>query len=229
MTRCIIVDDEPLAQQVIENHINKTEGLKLLKKCGNAVEAFNCISQADVDLIFLDIKMPFMSGIEFIKSLRNPPAFIFTTAYSEHAVISYELEAVDYLLKPITYDRFHTAIAKFLKQSTNPINVPAFSYFKVNGKMVKVEHIDIIYAQSIKDYIILNTLKGNYIIHMTMKYLAELLPDTSFRRIHRSFLISLPHVTSIGRNEIELHKVKIPIGENFRINIRDISFGRLPN
>ena len=92
--------------------------------------------------------------------------------------------------------------------------------------MVKVEHSDILYAQSIKDYIILNTLKGNYIIHMTMKYLAELLPDTSFRRIHRSFLISLPHVTSIGRNEIELNQVKIPIGENFRINIRDISFGR---
>jgi len=226
MTRCIIVDDEPLAQQVIENHINKTEGLTLLKKCGNAVEAFNCISQSDVDLIFLDIKMPFMSGIEFIKSLRNPPAFIFTTAYSEHAVMSYELEAVDYLLKPITYDRFLAAIAKFLKQNVSPKAENPFSYFKVNGKMVKVEHSDIIYAQSIKDYIILNTLKGNYIIHMTMKYLAELLPDTSFRRIHRSFLISLPHVTSIGRNEIELHQVKIPIGENFRINIRDISFGR---
>jgi two-component system LytT family response regulator len=226
MTRCIIVDDEPLAQQVIENHINKTEGLTLLKKCGNAVEAFTCISQSDVDLIFLDIKMPFMSGIEFIKSLRNPPAFIFTTAYSEHAVMSYELEAVDYLLKPITYDRFLAAIAKFLKQNVSPKAENSFSYFKVNGKMVKVEHSDILYAQSIKDYIILNTLKGNYIIHMTMKYLAELLPDTSFRRIHRSFLISLPHVTSIGRNEIELNQVKIPIGENFRINIRDISFGR---
>lgn len=226
MTRCIIVDDEPLAQQVIENHISKTEGLILLKKCGNAVEAFNCISQANVDLIFLDIKMPSMSGIEFIKSLRNPPAFIFTTAYSEHAVLSYELEAIDYLLKPITYDRFHAAIAKFLKQSVNSITENPFSYFKVNGKMVKVEHKDIIYAQSIKDYIIINTLKGNYITHMTMKYLAELLPDTSFRRIHRSFLISLPHVTSIGRNEIELHQMKIPIGENFRINIRDISFGR---
>ena len=225
MTKCIIVDDEPLAQQVIENHIKKTEGLTLLKKCGNAVEAFNCISQANVDLIFLDIKMPSMSGIEFIKSLRNPPAFIFTTAYSEHAVLSYELEAIDYLLKPITYDRFLAAIAKFLKQNASPKAENSFSYFKVNGKMVKVEHSDILYAQSIKDYIILNTLKGNYIIHMTMKYLAELLPDTSFRRIHRSFLISLPHVTSIGRNEIELHQVKIPIGENFRINIRDISFG----
>lgn len=226
MTRCIIVDDEPLAQQVIENHISKTESLILLKKCRNAVEAFNCISQSNVDLIFLDIKMPSMNGIEFIKSLRKPPAFIFTTAYPEHAVMSYELEAVDYLLKPITYERFLSAIAKFLKQNVNSITVPLFSYFKVNGKMVKVEHKDIIYAQSIKDYIIINTLKGNYIIHMTMKYLAELLPDTGFRRVHRSFLISLPHVTSIGRNEIELHQVKIPIGENFRINIRDIALGR---
>ncbi len=226
MTRCIIVDDEPLAQQVIENHISKTEGLILLKKCRNAVEAFNCISQNNVDLIFLDIKMPSMNGIEFIKSLRKPPAFIFTTAYPEHAVMSYELEAVDYLLKPITYERFLSAIAKFLKQNVNSITVPPFSYFKVNGKMVKVEHKDIIYAQSIKDYIIINTLKGNYITHMTMKYLAELLPDTGFRRVHRSFLISLPHVTSIGRNEIELHQVKIPIGENFRINIRDIALGR---
>ncbi|MFA6944876.1 MAG: LytTR family DNA-binding domain-containing protein [Pedobacter sp.] len=226
MTRCIIVDDEPLAQQVIENHINKTEGLILLKKCGNAIEAFKCISQANVDLIFLDIKMPSMNGIEFIKSLRNPPAFIFTTAYSEHAVISYDLEAVDYLLKPITYERFLAGIAKFLKQNVNPIAENPFSYFKVNGKMIKVEHRDIIYAQSIKDYIIINTLKGNYITHMTMKYLAELLPDTSFRRVHRSFLISIAHITSIGRNEIELQQMKIPIGENFRVNIRNISSGR---
>lgn len=222
MTRCIIVDDEPLAQQVIENHISKTEGLILLKKCGNAMEAFKCISQANVDLIFLDIKMPSMSGIEFIKSLRNPPAFIFTTAYSEHAVMSYELEAIDYLLKPVTYERFNTAIIKFLKQSVNHIPEFAYSYFKVNGKMIKIEHKDIIYAQSIKDYIIINTLNGNYITHMTMKYLTELLPDTIFRRVHRSFLISLLHITSIGRNKIELQQVKIPIGEHFRTNIRGI-------
>ena len=216
------MDDEPLAQQVIESHINKTEGLVLLEKCSNAPEAFGIISQHRVDLIFLDIKMPLMSGIEFIQSLRNPPAFIFTTAYSEYAVRSYELEAIDYLLKPVTYERFHIAVSKFLKQSLRHAGLVDYSYFKVNGKMVKIEHRDIIYAQSIKDYVIIFTLKGKYMTHMTMKYLTDLLPDSGFRRIHRSFLIGISHITSIGRSEIELSELKLPIGENFRVNLKEI-------
>jgi len=219
MIKCIIVDDEPLAMQIMEDHIRKTLELKLVKKCANALEAFDIIHKEHVDLIFLDIQMPSLSGIDFIKSLKNPPAVIFTTVFSEHAALSYELNAIDYFLKPITYQRFSAGIAKFLKLQLKPEPEPVYSYFKVNGKLVKIGHADIIYAQSVKDYIIIRTAKESYITHMTMKYLVELLPKSLFRRVHRSFMIGISHITSIGRHMIELGDIKIPVGENYKIDI----------
>jgi two-component system LytT family response regulator len=222
MVNCIIVDDEPLAQQILEEHIMKTEGLHLVKKCNNALEAFEILNRQFTDLMFLDIKMPSLSGIDFIKSLKNPPAVIFTTAFSEYAATSYELEAVDYLLKPITYERFTKSLAKYFKIQPKPEPELTHTYFKVNGKLVKLQHGDIISAQSIKDYIIINTLHGNYITHMTMKYLTNLLPATLFRRVHRSFIIGILHIKSIGRNEIELGDRRIQIGENYKVNVDEL-------
>ncbi|MGV3686238.1 MAG: LytR/AlgR family response regulator transcription factor [Daejeonella sp.] len=218
MIRCIVVDDEPLAQQVLQEHIHRIPELSLVKTCSNALEAFEIIHKETVDLIFLDIQMPSLTGIDFIRSLKDPPAVIFITAYSEYAVQSYELNAVDYLLKPVTFERLGISIRKLLKQQADAEPQPGYSYFKANGKMVKIMHTDIICAQSIKDYIIIKTLKANYVTHMTMKYLTGLLPAELFRRVHRSFIVGTNHITSIGRNEIELGDMKVPVGESYKID-----------
>lgn len=222
MIDCIIVDDEPLALQILANHITRVEELNLVKKCSNALEAFDTLNRQPIDLMFLDIKMPSLSGIDFIKSLKNPPAVIFTTAFSEFAADSYELEAVDYLLKPITYERFAKSLAKYSKIQPKPEPYLTHSYFKVDGKLVKLQHPDIVSAQSIRDYIIINTLHGNYVTLMTMKYLADLLPPSMFRRVHRSFIVGIKHITSIGKNEIELGNTKAPIGKNYKENLDEL-------
>jgi DNA-binding LytR/AlgR family response regulator len=216
MINCLIVDDEPLAQKVIESHLERFENLSLVRICSNALQAFETLGKRDVDLMFLDIRMPLMNGIDFLKALKNPPAVIFTTAYSEFAVDSYEFEAVDYLLKPVTFERFEKSVQKYLKQSQSVDLPPGYTYFKVNGKLIKIEHSTIVYVQSIKDYLIIYTTSGNHITHMTMKYITELLPETLFIRIHRSFLIGISHLTGVGTNEIHLDKVRIPIGDSFK-------------
>lgn len=213
------MDDEPLAQQVLEKHINQIANMQLVQRCSNALEAFDILSREKIDLIFLDIKMPKLNGIDFIKTLKTPPAVIFTTAFSEYAAISYDLDAVDYLLKPITYEKFSRSIAKFLKLYSPQQEVANYSYFKVNGKLVKIEHKDIITAQSVKDYIVIKTRDESYITHMTMKYLVELLPEKLFTRTHRSYLIGVEHITSIGKSTIEIGGIKVPVGENYRSGV----------
>ena len=217
MKNCLIVDDEPLALGIIESYVNGNEQLCLVKKCNTAFEAFEVLHHVKIDLLFLDIKMPGLNGIDFIKSLKNPPAVIFTTAFSEYAVASYELEAVDYLLKPITLERFNKSLDKFFKLQPAVIKEEKdYTYFKVSGKLVKVEHANILYAQSIKDYIMLYTISGNLIVHMTMKYLGELLPEDKFIRVHRSYLVNQSHINMIGKNQIQLNDTEIPIGEHYK-------------
>ena len=216
MIKCIIVDDEPLACQLIESYINRLPELQLITSCANALEAFDIINKENIDLIFLDIQMPGLTGTGFINSLKNPPAFIFITAHPEHAVLSYELNAIDYLLKPVTFERFEISISKFLKTYHDLPTPVDYTYFKVNGKMVKLMHKDILYAQSFKDYVIIKTIDGKYMTHMTMKYLVGLLPEKIFKRVHRSFLVGITHIRTIGRNEIEIDDFKIPIGESYK-------------
>ncbi|MEJ7693588.1 response regulator transcription factor [Daejeonella sp.] len=222
MTRCIIVDDEPLAREVLQDYIREHPELRLLKACRNALEAFEIINEHETDLIFLDIQMPGLTGISFIKSLKDPPAVIFVTAYPEHAAESYDLNAVDYLLKPVTSDRFKVAVEKYLKQHIEQGPKKDYAYFKVNGRMIKILHKDIIFAQSIKDYVIINTANERFVTHMTMKYLNDLLPANLFKRVHRSFLVGTAHVTAIGRNGIELGTHRIPIGESYKRAVLEI-------
>ncbi|TKC12078.1 response regulator transcription factor [Pedobacter polaris] len=217
MINCLIVDDEPLAQDILEGYINSKENLSLVRKCSTAFEAFEILHQQQIDLMFLDVKMPGLNGIDFLKSLKSPPAVIFTTAFSEYAVDSYNLEAVDYLLKPITIDRFDKSLTKFFK--LQPITMheeKTYTYFKVSGKLLKVEHSSIFFAQSIKDYLLLHTNNGNLIVHMTMKYLNELMPEKYFVRVHRSYLVNQAYITAIGKNQVLINKVEIPIGESYR-------------
>ena len=217
MKNCLIVDDEPLALEIIESYVNGHEQLNLIKKCNTAFDAFEVLHHVKIDLIFLDIKMPGLNGIDFIKSLKNPPAVIFTTAFSEYAATSYDLEAIDYLLKPITFKRFNKSLDKFFKlQPVVTIEEKSYTYFKVSGKLQKVLHQDLRYAQSIKDYIMLYTKNGNLIVHMTMKYLCDLLPDDSFLRVQRSYLVNKTYVTAIGKNEVHLGDMEVPIGDSFK-------------
>ena len=218
---CIIIDDEPLAQEVLENFINRISDLILVGKSSNAVDAFQLLHSHTVDLMFLDIKMPGINGLDFLRSLKRPPAVIFTTAFAEHAVTGFELEAVDYLLKPINYERFEKAIQKLLK--VHKPHVPAFkdyTYFKISGELLKINHDEFKYAQSVKDYILLCTTKGNYITHMTMKYLNELLPQDRFSRVHRSYLINKTFVDKIGKTTLSIAETTIPIGEQYKQTIK---------
>jgi DNA-binding LytR/AlgR family response regulator len=220
MIKCMIVDDEPLALDVLESHIGRCPQLQLARRCRNALEAFDVLHNQQIDLLFLDIKMPSINGIDFIRSLKQPPAVIFTTAFAEYAVIGFELDAVDYLLKPVTFERFQKSIDKLLKiRQPKQAEVKNYTYFKVAGNLIKIQHDDLLIAQSVKDYIHLKTKQGNHLTHMTMKYLEELLPAATFIRVHRSFLINRSAITLLGRQQLEIGGEKVPVGENYRQNL----------
>ena len=224
MIRCILIDDEPLALEVLEHFIIRTPELELVAKCDNALDAFKVLHDQVVDLMFLDIKMPGISGLDFVSSLKTPPAVIFTTAFAEHAVKGFELEAVDYLLKPITFERFEKSIRKLLKMHLpEPADVKDYIYFRVSGRLIKIFHSDLLYAQSVKDYILICTKSGNHLTHMTMKYLAELLPSPPFLRVHRSYLVNRDAIYQVERNSIRVNNEIIPIGENYRGNLEKIT------
>lgn len=227
MIKCLVIDDEPLAQDVIARYVQQLDSLQLAATCANVFEAFNILERQPIDLVFLDIKMPVVNGIDFIRSLANPPAVIFTTAFSEYAVTSYDLEAVDYLVKPITFSRFKKSVDKFLKRSIDPeVSVKAHLYIKANGRLIKVSYREIVYAESMKDYMKIVTTQQQYITHLTMKALEELLPRDIFTRVHRSFIINRNYVRSIGKKDIELSQYSIPVGDNYRENIKSLQPGK---
>lgn len=220
MIRCIIVDDEPLAQEVLESHIKRYGELVIAAKCAHALEAFDILHREEIDLMFLDIRMPSISGIDFLRSLKHPPKVIFTTAYTEYGHTGFELDAVDYLLKPISYERFEKSMQKLLR--ILPEDKPEeknYTYFKVSGKLIKVIHTDLLYAQSVKDYIMIRTTKGNLLTHLTMKSLTELLPVNQFVRVHRSYLINVTKMDRVERTSVVVAGAEIPVGENYRDSI----------
>jgi len=223
MIRTIIVDDEPLALQVLENHINQLPEIELVAKCKNAIEANKILNEQEIDLVCLDIKMPQISGIDFLKSLKNPPCVIFTTAYDKYAIESYNLDAVDYLLKPISFDRFFKAINKVSDALHSKHEVAAdddYFYVKADKKLIKVKYEDIIYIEGLKDYVIIRKNDSRVITLQTMKSLEEKLPSKQFTRVHRSFIINVDKINSIMGNMIEvIEKGKeklIPIGKNYK-------------
>lgn len=219
MVNCLIVDDEPLARQVLEAYITRTAELRLVGSCGRVTEAFDRLAKESVDLLLLDIQLPGMTGIDFIRQLKHPPALLFTTAYPQYAVESYELEAVDYLLKPITYERFSQGIDKVLRRSRLVSEPPCFTYFKVDGGLLRLEHYELLYAQSFRDYVLLKTPTRSVLVHLTMAQLSDMLPRAQFRRVHRSFLVNVEHISRLDKQSLQLSQQVIPIGEQFRINL----------
>lgn len=224
---CIIVDDEPLAIEIVEAYVGKIDQLKLMGTFRNALDAFAFLQQQPVDLIFLDIQMPKLSGLDFIKTLRNPPRVIFTTAYREYAIEGFELEVVDYLLKPIPFDRFLKAIAKVMHQPTPSLPAAGkvesasedYVYFKVDKKMVKTRMADVLYIESIKDYVKVRTSEKEIVTQQKISYLEESLPRPQFLRIHRSFIINVEKIDAYSATDVEIGKFSIPIGRNYKNDV----------
>lgn len=223
--RCLIVDDEPLARQIIKRYIEQVPVFRLEGECGNAIEAFSFLQQHTVDLMFLDIRMPQLNGNDFLKTLKNPPKVIITTAYPDYALEGYELDVVDYLLKPIPFDRFLKAVNKAYGQSffkveqVVPIEEKAndsFVYFRADRKMVKVMLKDILYIESMKDYIKVFTSAGTIITKQSISSVEAMLPEKEFIRSHRSYIVSSRHIKSFTAELIEIHNTEIPIGKLFR-------------
>jgi DNA-binding LytR/AlgR family response regulator len=215
------VEDEPLAQQVLEKYISQSGELKLIRKCSNALEAAPVLHRERVDVMFLDINMPVIDGLSFLKSLKNPPAVIITTAYPEHALEGFDLDVTDYLLKPISFERFLKAVNKVIdlhrpQQTAETDNNEEFMFMKVDSKLVKVNYADIIYVEGMKDYLKVFVKDKLLVIHQTMKRFEELLPKTKFIRVHKSYIISLRAVSSITGNTVEIAGKEIPIGANYK-------------
>lgn len=219
---CLIVDDEPLARDVIENYLKNFSFIEVIAKCENAIMALDWIKQQKIDLIFLDIAMPFISGIDFIKTLRNPPKIILTTAYKEFAVESYELPVLDYLLKPISFERFLKAIDKLDVSRSESIRAvirqsetDTFIYVKSDKKNVKILLKEVLFIESMKDYIKIHTSSQTIITQLQISEIEQRLPD-SFLRIHRSFIIAKDKITAYTEHDIEIGKHQIPIGRSYK-------------
>lgn len=223
----LIVDDEPLAREIIETHIQKTPNWKVVETCINAEEAYEALLKHDIDVLFLDIQMPVISGVEFLQSLRNPPLVIFTTAYSEYALKGYELNVVDYLLKPISFHRFFQAIEKantMLMATNEEITkgtgeIPYF-FVKHEGKLVKVVFSEIVYIKAEQEYSLIFTKSGKLLVSMHLKLLEKILPQKTFTRIHRSYIIPQEITTAIQGNTVLIGEgVQLPIGNKYKENL----------
>ena len=219
---CLIIDDEPLAQDIIENYLTNFSFVKLVAKCDNALIALDWIKKQKIDLVFLDVSMPFISGIEFIRTLKNPPAVILTTAHKQFALEGYELNVVDYLLKPISFERFLMAINKLtldVPETPKPVITNArndsFIYVKSEKKNVKILLKEILFIESLKDYIKIHTTNKTIITQVAISTIEQRLPD-NFLRVHRSFIVARDKITAYTQHDIEIGKLQIPIGRNYK-------------
>ena len=216
------MDDEPPALKIIEKYISMVDNLEVAGKCSNAFEAMEILQKKKVDLLFLDIQMPKLAGTNFLKTLQHPPRVIFTTAYKEYASDAFELDAVDYLVKPISLERFLKAVNKLmptgiiLEEKTALSVTPGFLYFRSERKMVKVFLDEIMYVESLKDYIKIHRLKEKpLLVKQSITTLEAMLPKHLFVRIHRSFIVSINKVTAFTNHDVEVGSIEIPIGRQY--------------
>ena len=222
MINCVIIDDEPLALDLLESFVAKTPSLNLIARCENALEALEIINREPVDLVFLDIEMPDITGIQLVKSLDKKPLIIFTTAYDKYAVEGFELDVVDYLLKPIPFERFVKAVnkASTLHLAKNPQakpdETPDHIYVKADYQMVKVTIKDILYIEGLKDYIKIYLPQKTILTLLTLKGVEQMLPSKEFSRIHRSYIVPLKKIDAIRKNSLRIGEQEIPIGEKYK-------------
>jgi len=226
--RCLLVDDEPLALQLLQKHIAQLEFMEVAVSCNTAVKALEIINQQTIDLLFLDIKMPLLSGLDLLKALHNRPPTILTTAYREHALEGFELDVVDYLLKPVTFDRFFKSVEKFLKiynkSLPNGLTAPGTQsiYLKSGYKYFKIDTADILYIESLKDYVNVYTRDKTITSKYKISELELVLKDKGFLRLHRSFIVNTIHITAFTASDVELGEITIPIGDTYKALVHQI-------
>lgn len=227
MIRCLVVDDEPLALDILEDYISKVPFLQLVKTTTSAIEGLSLVQNDSIDLVFLDVQMPELTGLQFMKIMNGKCDVILTTAYSEYALEGYELDVTDYLLKPIAFDRFYKAAQKVLQQKQNSSALPAsethlsqpphnFIFVKTEHKIQKIYMDDILYIEGLKDYISIFTKTERIITLQNMKKMEDSLPAGRFIRVHKSYIIALDKIDSIERSRIQIADKIIPVGDTYR-------------
>lgn len=222
---CLIVDDEPVAREILENHLKRIPAMLLVGSCESAVQAFQMINSNKIDLIFLDINMPEISGLSFAKSINKKIKIIFTTAYREYAVEGFDLQAVDYLLKPISFERLEKAIHKYLGMDTVKVNQPLlnvsqeksdFIFVKSDRKMIKIAFNEILFVESLGDYLKIFTSKKSVVCRETIANMEAKLPGDRFMRIHRSFIVAVTKIDSYTHEYVEIHNKALPISRSYK-------------
>jgi DNA-binding LytR/AlgR family response regulator len=224
-TKCIIVDDEPLARELIRGHIRKLENIEVAGECENAMEAIEILRNNHIDLMFLDIKMPQITGLEFLKTLKNPPKVIISTAYSQYAIEGFELDVVDYLMKPVTFERFFKAVNKYFATRTHQdvslekesgMDQNAFIYVKENKKIIKIYLKEILFIEGLNEYIRIHTDASRVVVKSSLQSIENKLPSEQFIRVHKSYIVSIPHIRAFNATTIELENAKVRIGRNYK-------------
>lgn len=222
---CIVVDDEPMAREILENHLEKIEAIEVLGSCKNAIEAFNLISTQNIDLIFLDINMPEISGLSFARSINKNCKIIFTTAYREYAVDGFDLQAVDYLLKPISFERLLQGVNKFLNENQSQQTSSNQTikqekndavFVRSERKMIKIEFSEILFIESLADYIKIHLKDKTVITRETISSIEAKLPQSDFIRVHRSFVVAINAIESFTHELVEIGKKQIPISRSYK-------------
>ncbi len=229
MVRCLLVDDESPAIDLLKNHITMLNDLEVIASCYSAVEAFEVIKKEKIDLLFLDIEMPVLKGLDFLRSLQNPPKVIITTAYREYALDGYDLDIIDYLLKPISFDRFVKSVDRYYERiqptdisSIDTESSPSFFYVNINKKHIKIEFNDILYIESLKDYVRIHTVKERLVVKGNIGKLEDQLPANQFLRTHRSYIVALHKITAYTQKDVEIGDIEIPIGSSHSAKILSI-------
>jgi DNA-binding LytR/AlgR family response regulator len=227
--KCIIVEDEILAQQVIKSHLERVDGFELAGVCNNAAEAAAILKEKDIDLIFLDIQLPGTTGLNLLRSLHAPPLVVLTTAYAEYALESYEFNVIDYLLKPVSFERFNKTVNKIKEGRLFPLDTKDDAnimrdhiFIRANNKFFKVNFSEIVYIQSMKDYLKIHTAEYNLITHQTLNDMEKMLPPWQFIRVHKSYIVSIAYIKSIYGNSIEVNKATIPIGNIYKDAVMEL-------
>jgi len=220
----MIVDDEPIAREILKNYIGQLPMLTAVKICSSAMEAYEGLHEYKVDLVFLDVQMPVITGLEFLRSLRNPPLVIFTTAFSKFAMDGYELNLVDYLLKPITFERFYLSIQKFMERIENKKSnienlnqLPDYTFIKQDSRLIRIDYDNVNYIMADRDYCTMYfTDNKKLLVSMHLKLLEEVLSEKWFIRVHRSYIVNFKKIKLIKGNFIEINRIEIPIGANYK-------------
>jgi DNA-binding LytR/AlgR family response regulator len=220
---CLVVDDEPIAREGMMEYIRQIDYLNAFAQCKSAVEAAGLLQKNKIDLIFIDIQMPKLSGIEFVKALADPPLIIFTTAYTEYALEGFELDMVDYLLKPISFSRFLKSVEKaqsYLNAKNKEIEITHdFFFIKCNGKIEKLIMANVIYIEAMANYVIIHTRQKKYVTYLTFSGIEEQLPAHLFVRIHKSFLVAISAIQTIDSNEVITSLMRLPMSKNYRNDV----------